>query len=113
MSSTQMVEFQYLTGLTRSIFRNARPNDVAIVLPQSLQLSVFNELALEAQQRCVRALYHQARASAEAVGEYQIGLLGKSRLILLPSPGALRPEAWDALLTKVRAGATLRWDWGR
>jgi hypothetical protein len=81
--------------------------EVAIVLPQSLQLSVFNTTALEAQQKCVRALYHYARSSAYAVGEYQTQLLGSPRLILLPSPWTLNEQAWLAILAKVRGGATL------
>jgi hypothetical protein len=81
--------------------------EVAIVLPQSLQLSVFNPAALEAQQKCVRALYHYARASAYVVGEYQIELLGNPKLIILPSPWVLNQKAWDAILAKVREGATL------
>ncbi len=80
---------------------------VAIVLPQSLQLSIFNSQALEAQQTSVRALYQYARGEAYAVGEYQIDLLGNLKLILLPSSFALTPAAWDALLAKVRDGATL------
>jgi hypothetical protein len=55
----------------------------------------------------VRALYHEARASADVVGEHQIELLASPRLILLPSPWVLAPRAWDALLGKVRSGATL------
>jgi hypothetical protein len=86
---------------------DARPSDVVLVLPQSLQLSVLGHYGLEAQQRCVRALYHEARASAEAVGEYQVELLGNPRLILLPSPWILSARAWDALLGRVQAGATL------
>jgi hypothetical protein len=81
--------------------------EVAIVLPQSLQLSVFNSTALEAQQNCVRALYYYARASAYVVGEYQTPLLGNPKLILLPSPWTLNEQAWQAILAKVRAGATL------
>jgi hypothetical protein len=81
--------------------------ETAIVLPQSLQLSVFNSLALEAQQKCVRALYQYARASAYAVGEYQIQALGQPKLILLPCPWTLREQAWQAILSKVREGATL------
>jgi hypothetical protein len=77
------------------------------VLPQSLQLSVFNSTALEAQQNCVRALYYYARASAYAVGEYQTQWLGNPKLILLPSPGTLNEQAWQAILAKVRQGATL------
>jgi hypothetical protein len=81
--------------------------EVALVLPQSLQLSVLNSVALEAQQNCVRALYHYARASAYAVGEYQIQRLGNPKLILLPSAWTLNERAWQAILAKVREGATL------
>ncbi|MGC9996577.1 MAG: alpha-amylase family protein [Terriglobia bacterium] len=81
--------------------------EVALVLPQSLQLSVFNSTALEAQQNCVRALYQYARSSAYAVGEYQIQSLGNPKLILLPSPWTLSESTWQAILAKVRDGATL------
>ncbi|MGO8815199.1 MAG: beta-galactosidase [Terriglobia bacterium] len=81
--------------------------EVAIVLPQSLQLSVYNTTALEAQQNCVRALYQYARSSAYVVGEYQIQLLGSPKLILLPSPWVLNETAWQAIMAKVRDGATL------
>ena len=81
--------------------------ETAIVLPQSLQLSVYNADALAAQQNCVRALYQYARGSAYAVGEYQTELLGNPKLILLPSPWTLHEQAWQAILAKVRDGATL------
>jgi hypothetical protein len=80
---------------------------VAIVLPQSLQLSIDNLTALQAQQNAVRAMYQYARAEAYAVGEYQIDQLGSPKLIVLPSPLILAPEAWNAITQKVRDGATL------
>jgi hypothetical protein len=80
---------------------------VALILPQSLQLSVFNATALEAQQAAVRALYHYGRAEAYAVGEYQIDRLGSPKLIILPSPYVLTSEAWDAIVDKVKAGSIL------
>ena len=80
---------------------------VALILPQSLQLSVYNKSALEAQQRAVRALYHYARAEAYAVGEYQIENLGNPKLIILPSPKGLTASAWEAIRGKVNDGATL------
>jgi hypothetical protein len=83
------------------------PPQVAIVLPQSLQLSVLNRLALEVQQTAVRALYYYARAEAYAVGEYQTSLLGDPKLIILPSPQGLTQAAWDAIRKKVEGGATL------
>lgn len=81
--------------------------EIAVVLPQSLQLSVFNFLAIEAQQNAVRALYYNARGEAYAVGEYQIATLGSPKLIILPSPAALTEDAWQAILARVQAGAVL------
>jgi hypothetical protein len=81
--------------------------DVAILLPQSEQLSVSNPQALEAQQAAVRALYHYARSQAYAIGEYQPELLGSPKLILLPSPFGLTDAAWQAIEKRVRAGAVL------
>ncbi len=81
--------------------------EIAIVLPQSLQLSVLNSYALEAQQTAVRALYQQAHGAAYAVGEYQIEQIGTPKLILLPSPLGLTEKAWQAITDRVRAGAVL------
>ena len=80
---------------------------VAILLPQSFQMSVANKLAVEAQQNAVRALYAYARGQAYAVGEYQPELLGNPKLILLPSPMGLSRDAWKAIEQKVRDGAVL------
>jgi hypothetical protein len=81
--------------------------EIAIVLPQSLQLSVWNGLAIEAQQNAVRALYYYARGEAYAVGEYQIASLGSPKLIILPSAFVLSEDAWQAIVSRVKAGATL------
>jgi hypothetical protein len=102
-----------LRGIT-TFAKNASPYakeailpDVALVLPQSLQLSVFNGWAVNAQQTAVRALYNHARGSAIAVGEYQLDRLPDVRLIIVPSPSVLTQEAWDRLMTRVNEGATL------
>jgi hypothetical protein len=81
--------------------------EVALILPQSFQMSVLKELALKAQQNAVRALYSYARGQAYAVGEYQSELLGSPKLILLPSPFGLTDSAWKAIEEKVRSGAIL------
>ena len=81
--------------------------DIAIILPQSLQLSGSNPLALEAQQNAVRALYHYARGEAYAVGEYQIASLGSPRLMILPSPYKVTEDAWRAITDRVKSGAVL------
>lgn len=89
----------YATGLTLP--------QVAIVLPQSYQMSVYNPEALQAQQTAVRVLYNYDRAPAYAVGEYQIQKLGNPKLILLPSAYGLTRSAWKALEAHVREGAVL------
>jgi hypothetical protein len=85
--------------------------EVAIVLPQSYQLSAANKLALQGQQNAVRALYNEARGEAYVVGEYQIAGsesgLGSPKLILLPSAFGLTEEAWQAILERVKEGAVL------
>ncbi len=67
--------------------------ETAIVLPEPLQLSVFNSQALEAQQTAVRTLYYLNRTEAYAVGSYATDALGTPRLILLPSAYALNEKA--------------------
>ncbi len=89
----------YATGLTLP--------QVAIVLPQSYQMSVYNPQAIHAQQTAVRVLYNYDRAPAYAVGEYQIQMLGHPKLIILPSPYGLTQPAWQALKEHVREGAVL------
>ena len=81
--------------------------DVAVILPQSLQLSVFNQEALAAQQTAVRVLYNYNRVSAYAVGEYQTDMLGTPKLIILPSAYGLDEKAWKDIEDRVSAGATL------
>jgi hypothetical protein len=81
--------------------------DIALILPQSLQLSVYSALAIEGQQNAVRALYHYARGEAYAVGEYQVASLGSPKLIILPSSFALTETAWQAIVARVKAGAIL------
>lgn len=81
--------------------------EIAMVLPQSYQMSVSNSLALEAQKTAVRALYQYARGEAYVVGEYQPELLGSPKLILLASPYGLTESAWSAIEKQVRAGAVL------
>ncbi len=89
----------YATGLTLP--------EVAIILPQSFQMSTRNSQALQAQQTAVRVLYQYSRVEAYAVGEYQIDTLGTPKLILLPSAYGLSDRAWQAIEARVRQGATL------
>jgi hypothetical protein len=110
-SSTLWIDM--LSGLARfaaaaePYLSDALPGEVAIVLPQTLQLSAYNAYAIEAQQNAVRALFYGSRATAYAVGEHQIELLGDPKLIILPSPWMLSEPAWQGILEAVRGGARL------
>ena len=81
--------------------------DVAMVLPQSLQLSMFGGWGLTAQQNAVRALFQYARASTFVTGEYQLSQMPNAKLIIVPSPWVISQDAWNILMTNVKAGATL------
>lgn len=83
------------------------PPQIALILPESLQLSVFNKLAVEAQQTAVRTLFYRNRVEAYAVGSFATDTLGSPKLILLPSAYGLNGKAWADIETRVRAGATL------
>jgi hypothetical protein len=85
----------------------AKLPEVALVIPQSLQLSTFNRYSIEVQQKAVRALYNYARGTAFAVGEYQLDHMPDAKLIIVPSPWVLNQGAWDKLMTKVKNGTTL------
>ncbi|MFP5236692.1 MAG: beta-galactosidase [Acidobacteriota bacterium] len=80
---------------------------VAVVLPQPLQLSVYNAMALEAQQTAIRVLYNWDHTPAYAIGSYQMDTLGDPKLIILPSAYGLTDHAWETLEQHVRNGAVL------
>jgi len=87
--------------------RESKLPEIALVLPQSLQLSCFGSSGVGVQQNSVRALYHFARGTAFAVGEYQLANMPDAKLLIVPSPWIFNQEAWDQLMAKVQAGATL------
>jgi hypothetical protein len=91
----------------QSYATEAQLPDVALVLPQSLQLSSFGNWGLTVQQNAVRALYHHARATAFVTGEYQLSRMPGAKLIILPAPWVLYQDSWNQLMSRVRAGATL------
>jgi hypothetical protein len=81
--------------------------EIALVLPQSLQFSVFSGWGISVQQNAIRTLYQHARGIAFAVGEYQLSQMPDAKLIIVPSPWVMSQGAWNILMTKVKAGATL------
>jgi hypothetical protein len=94
-------------GNAQAYATEAQFPDIALVLPQSLQLSTFGGWGLTVQQNAVRALYHYTRATAFVTGEYQLSQMPNAKLIIVPSPWVMSQDAWDMLMSKVKAGATL------
>lgn len=83
-----------------------QPEDVCMVIPQSLMM-YMPAIANEATRSCVRLMHHNCGTPMRAIGEYPLQKLDKPRLILLPSAGMLRQDAWNQLLKAVDEGATL------
>ena len=80
---------------------------IAIVTSQAAQYSVQADLQIAAQQNAVRALGYEMRQPCYIIAENQIDKLGSPKLVILPSPQALRESTWQALLTYVRNGGNL------
>lgn len=81
--------------------------EIALVLQQSLQFSVFSGWSIEAQQKAIRTLYQYARGDAFVVGEYQLSQMPDAKLIIVPSPWVISQDAWDILMKKAESGSTL------
>ncbi len=87
--------------------KNPKQPDVAVVTSQAAQFSVIGGLQLEAQQNAVRALGYDLHQPCYVIAESQIDKLGSPRLVILPSPQALRESTWQALLAYVKTGGNL------
>ena len=81
--------------------------DIAIVTSQAAQFSVMGQFQIEAQQSAVRALAYGLHQPCYIIAENQIDKLGSPKLVILPSPQALRESTWQTLLTYVRNGGNL------
>ena len=80
---------------------------IAVVTSQAPQFSVQADLQIAAQQNAVRALGYDLHRPCYIITENQIAKLGSPKLVILPSPQALRESTWQALLTYVRNGGNL------
>jgi hypothetical protein len=113
VDGTAKPEYGVFTAITafirqhRSAFRGKEDPDITIVVPHSCLYSVRNQ-ATDATRRAVRTLFHDCGFVANAVSEYRLDELpSATKLIILPSPRVLTDQAWNALLDRARAGATL------
>jgi hypothetical protein len=80
---------------------------IAVVTSQAAQYSVQADLQIAAQQTAVRALGYDLHQPSYILTENQVEKLGSPKLVILPSPQALRESTWQALLTYVRNGGNL------
>jgi len=88
-------------------FAEPAPPEVAVVTSQVMQFSPYIQEGVAAQQRAVRSLDYDLHISSSVVAENQIDNLGHPKLVILPSPQALRQHTWDRLLEYVRSGGHL------
>ncbi|MGB7434580.1 MAG: hypothetical protein WBR26_09070 [Candidatus Acidiferrum sp.] len=86
---------------------NPQQPSIAVVTSQAAQFSVQADLQIAAQQDAVRALGYDLHRPCYIITENQIAKLGSPKLVILPSPQALRESTWQALLTYVRNGGNL------
>jgi hypothetical protein len=87
--------------------QNPKPPSIAIITSQAAQYSVQGQLQIAAQQNAVRALAYGLHEPCYLLAENQIDHLDSPKLVILPSPQALRESSWQALLTYVRNGGNL------
>jgi len=84
---------------------------VAIVTSQTLQFSPLQRLALEAQQKSVRAMNVNCGVAASVIAERNaardLQSAAPPRLVILPSAQVLTDESWDALIHYVESGGAL------
>jgi hypothetical protein len=86
---------------------NPKQPAIAVVSSQAAQYSVQADLQIAAQQTAVRALGYDLHQPCYIIAENQIDKLGSPKVVILPSPQALRESTWQALLTYVRHGGNL------
>ncbi|HJT66006.1 MAG TPA: cellulase family glycosylhydrolase [Pyrinomonadaceae bacterium] len=94
-------------GQHGSLLRDREPEQVVMVAPHSQMFSPRG-FAQEATRRCVRAMYYHCGVAMQAVSEYALAdYAGETKLIIVPAPGVLTQQCWDALMRRAQAGATV------
>ena len=81
--------------------------EVTILAAKTAQYSPLENLALEAQQKAVRAIHYGCGVAANVLPENQIARLGQPKLVIVPSSHALGDDTWNALLAYAASGGTL------
>ena len=89
------------------LLQERQPEPVLMVIPHSQMFSPRG-FAQEATRRCVRAMYYHCGVPVQAVSEYTFAdYRNAAKMIIVPSPGVLTENCWNALMTRAKQGATV------
>ena len=89
------------------LLRDRQAEPVVMVIPHT-HMFLPRSFAHEATRRCVRAMYYHCGVPMQAVSEYTFAkFAGEAKLIIVPSPVTLTQECREALLERVKRGATV------
>ncbi len=105
--ATVLRDIAKFAAAASSYLVNPKQPDIVIVTSQAAQYSVQADLQIAAQQNAVRALGYDLHQPCYIIAENRIDKLGSPKLVILPSPQALRESTWQSLLTYVRNGGNL------
>lgn len=87
--------------------RDRQPEQVVMVIPHTHLFSP-RSFAYEATRRCVRAMYYHCGVAMQAISEYTLADQAyPAKLIVVPAPRTLTPKCWDALVERMKQGATV------
>ena len=110
---TSKPELEALRGVAafaaeaRRHFVGREDERVLLVVPHSNMFSTRNT-ATDATKRAVRAMQYGCRMGLSAVSEFAVAPgMRAPRLVLVPSPGTLAEEAWEALRSWARSGSVV------
>jgi hypothetical protein len=105
-------ELAAFRGVSKFIRENAhrmigrQKERVCLVIPHSNHFSP-RDTADRATRRAVRTLEYRLGLPCRAISEDRAAEIDETRLIVLPNARVLSQRCWDALLEKVKNGATL------
>lgn len=87
--------------------RDRQPEPVVMLIPHTHMFSP-RSFAYEATRRCVRAMYYHCGVPMQAISEYTLAdQTYPAKLIVVPAPRTLTPQCWDALVARMKQGATV------
>jgi hypothetical protein len=106
-------EFDVLRAMARFLdtvgpsLQARQEEEVVLVIPHADQFSVRGS-GVQAGRNCVRTMAYRCRVPLRGVSEYGLERdVPSARLYILPSPAVLTEAAWQQLLSRAHAGATL------